>query len=113
MLIDHSLVNERTPLELELELALKYKVVVHSCPILHYPSHPWIFRTTRLLTMANGNVSVSAPMTTWSSFLSQIFETDRRPINGSYEFRAIEKKAREVTKEYHCAYLLHADLKYN
>ena len=60
--------------------------------------------------MANDNAS--APKTTWSSFLSQIYLTDRRPVNGSYEFRAIEKKAREVTKEYHCAYSLHANLKY-
>ncbi|KAI9442960.1 FMN-dependent dehydrogenase [Lactarius indigo] len=47
----------------------------------------------------------SAPITTWSSFLSQIYLTDRRPVNGSYDYRAIEEKAREVTKDYHAAFL--------
>ena len=61
--------------------------------------------------MANNNAFT--PKTTWSSFLSQIYLTDRRPVNGSYEFRAIEKKARQVTKDYHRAYSLHVDLKYN
>jgi hypothetical protein len=49
----------------------------------------------------------SAPKTTWSSFLSQIYLTDRRPVNGSYDYRAIEEKAREVTKDNHGAYSKH------
>ncbi|KAH9033599.1 FMN-dependent alpha-hydroxy acid dehydrogenase [Lactarius pseudohatsudake] len=53
--------------------------------------------------MADGNPP--APKTTWSSFLSQIYLTDRRPVNGSYDYRAIEEKAREVTKDYHAAFL--------
>ncbi|KAH8982195.1 FMN-dependent alpha-hydroxy acid dehydrogenase [Lactarius hatsudake] len=38
------------------------------------------------------------PKTTWSSLLTQVYLTDRRPVNGSYDHRAIEAKAREVTK---------------
>jgi hypothetical protein len=53
----------------------------------------------------------SAPKTTWSSFLSQIYLTDRRPVNGSYDYRVIEEKAREVTKDNHGAYSKHAFLK--
>ncbi|KAH8980564.1 FMN-dependent alpha-hydroxy acid dehydrogenase [Lactarius akahatsu] len=53
--------------------------------------------------MADGNPP--APKTTWSSFLSQIYLTDRRPVNGSYDYRAVEEKAREVTKDYHAAFL--------
>lgn len=37
--------------------------------------------------------------TTWSSFLAQIYTTGRRPVNGSYDYYAIEEKAREVTKD--------------
>jgi len=51
------------------------------------------------------NDSLSAPKTTWSAFLSQIYMTDRRPVNGSYDYRAIEEKAREVTKHNHAAYM--------
>jgi hypothetical protein len=53
----------------------------------------------------------SAPKTTWSSFQSQIYLTDSRPVNGSYGFRAIEEKAREVTKDNHGAYSEYAYLK--
>jgi isopentenyl diphosphate isomerase/L-lactate dehydrogenase-like FMN-dependent dehydrogenase len=53
--------------------------------------------------MANDNAF--APKTTWSSFLSQIYLTDRRPVNSSYDYRAIEEKAREVTKDNHAAYM--------
>ncbi|KAH8980530.1 FMN-dependent alpha-hydroxy acid dehydrogenase [Lactarius akahatsu] len=49
--------------------------------------------------MAGGNSS--ALKTTWSSFLSEIYLTDRRPVDGSYDYRAVEEKAREVTKDYH------------
>ena len=52
--------------------------------------------------MSNDNTS--APKTTWSSFLSQIYMSDRRPVNGSYDYRAIEEKAREVTKDTHGTY---------
>jgi isopentenyl diphosphate isomerase/L-lactate dehydrogenase-like FMN-dependent dehydrogenase len=52
--------------------------------------------------MASDNSS--APKTTWSSFLSQIYITDRRPVNGSYDYRAVEEKAREVTKDNHAAF---------
>jgi hypothetical protein len=58
--------------------------------------------------MANDNSS--APKTTWSTFLSQIYVTDMRPVNGSYDYRAIEEKAREVTKDNHGAYCLYTDL---
>ncbi|KAH9060161.1 FMN-dependent alpha-hydroxy acid dehydrogenase [Lactarius vividus] len=34
--------------------------------------------------------------TTWSSLLTQIYLTDRRPVNGSYDHRAVEEKAREL-----------------
>jgi hypothetical protein len=47
--------------------------------------------------MADDNIP--APKTTWSSFVTQIYLSDRRPINGSYDYRAIEAKAREVTKD--------------
>ncbi|KAF8264844.1 FMN-dependent alpha-hydroxy acid dehydrogenase [Lactarius quietus] len=43
--------------------------------------------------------------TTWSSFLAQIYTTGRRPINGSYDYYAIEEKAREVTKDNNPAYM--------
>ncbi len=52
--------------------------------------------------MADDNSS--APKTTWSSFLTQIYLTDRRPVNGSYDHRAVEEKAREVTKDNHGTY---------
>lgn len=45
------------------------------------------------------NDTASAPKTTWTSFLSQIYLSGRRPVNGSYDYRAIEEKAREVTKD--------------
>ena len=51
--------------------------------------------------------NASAPKTTWSSFLSQIYLTDRRPVNGSYDYRVIEEKAREVTKDNHGTYSQH------
>jgi hypothetical protein len=51
--------------------------------------------------------------TSWSSFLAQIYTTGRRPINGSYDYYAIEEKAREVTKDNNRgADWLHADLIY-
>ncbi|KAH9040227.1 FMN-dependent alpha-hydroxy acid dehydrogenase [Lactarius hengduanensis] len=53
--------------------------------------------------MADDNSS--APETTWSSLLTQIYLTDRRPVNGSYDHRAVEAKAREVTKSNHAAYM--------
>ena len=55
--------------------------------------------------------NASSPKTTWSSFLSQIYLTDKRPVNGSYDYRAIEEKAREVTKDNHGAHSKHAYLK--
>ena len=55
-------------------------------------------------TMANDNAF--SPKTAWSSFLSEIYLTDRRPVNGSYDYRAIEEKAREVTKDNRGAYSL-------
>jgi hypothetical protein len=57
-----------------------------------------------MVTMADDNTS--APKTTWSSFVTQIYMTDRRPVNSSYDYRAIEEKAREVTKDNHGAYSL-------
>ena len=58
--------------------------------------------------MANDNAS--APKTAWSSFLSEIYLTDRRPVNGSYDYRVIEEKARAVTKDNRGAYSLLFDL---
>ncbi|KAH9073457.1 FMN-dependent alpha-hydroxy acid dehydrogenase [Lactarius deliciosus] len=46
-----------------------------------------------------------APKTTWSSLLSQVYLTDMRPVNGSYDHRAVEAKAREVMKSNHVAYM--------
>ena len=56
--------------------------------------------------------NASAPKTTWSSFLFQIYLTDRRPVNGSYDYRAIEEKARDVTKVNRGALLIASDLMY-
>jgi lactate 2-monooxygenase len=53
--------------------------------------------------MADDNIP--APKTTWSSFVTQIYLSDRRPINGSYDYRAIEAKAREVTKDNRAAFM--------
>ncbi|KAH8980568.1 FMN-dependent dehydrogenase-domain-containing protein [Lactarius akahatsu] len=46
-----------------------------------------------------------APKPTWSSLFTQIYLTDSHPVNGSYDYRAVEAKAREVTKGNHAAYI--------
>ena len=41
-----------------------------------------------------GTDDALVPKTTWSSFFSQFYLTDRRPVNGSYDYRALEENAK-------------------
>ena len=45
------------------------------------------------------------PQTTWSQYVAQIYTTGDRPVNGSYDYRVIEAKAREAMKDNLCASL--------
>ena len=44
------------------------------------------------------------PQTTWSQYTAEIYLTGKRPIIGSYDYRVVEARAREVTKDNHCAF---------
>ena len=39
------------------------------------------------------------PQTTWSQFTTEIYKTGKRPINGSYDHRVVEARAREAMKD--------------
>ncbi len=56
---------------------------------------------TLLVTPTIADDNSSTPQTTWSSYISQIYVTGTRPVDGSYDYRAVEEKAREVTKDNH------------
>ncbi|KAI0265625.1 FMN-dependent alpha-hydroxy acid dehydrogenase [Gloeopeniophorella convolvens] len=43
--------------------------------------------------------------TTWSSYLTQLYIKGQTPVNGSFDYRAVEEKAREVTKDNRAAYM--------
>ena len=43
------------------------------------------------------------PQTTWSQYTAEIYLTGKRPINGSVDHRVVEARAREATKDNHCA----------
>jgi hypothetical protein len=43
------------------------------------------------------------PQTTWSQYAAEVYLTGKRPINGSYDHRVVEARAREATKDNHCA----------
>jgi|SRR6266404_9933939 len=60
--------------------------------------------TTFLTSPTMADDKPSAIKTTWTPFIGQIYVTDRRPVNGSYDYRAVEKKARQVMKGNHGAY---------
>ncbi|KAI0246396.1 FMN-dependent alpha-hydroxy acid dehydrogenase [Lactifluus subvellereus] len=45
------------------------------------------------------------PKTTWSQYLSQIYTIGQPPVTGSYDYRVVEEKARESTKDNHAAYM--------
>jgi hypothetical protein len=44
------------------------------------------------------------PQTTWSQYTAEIYLTGKRPIIGSYDHRVVEARAREATKDNHCAF---------
>jgi hypothetical protein len=52
------------------------------------------FRATLAMTG-----DLPTPQTTWSQFTTEIYETGKRPINGSYDHRVIEARAREAMKD--------------
>ena len=41
------------------------------------------------------------PKTTWSQYLSQIYAIGRPPVSGSYDYRVVEEKTRELMKDNH------------
>ncbi|ETW82228.1 lactate 2-monooxygenase [Heterobasidion irregulare TC 32-1] len=45
------------------------------------------------------------PPETWSSFMADIYRNKNPPVNTTYDFDKLEEKAREVTKDYHAAFL--------
>ena len=71
---------------------------------LGHTRHPLLYPWTLLITLTMVEDDTFTVTTTWSSFLAQIYTTGRRPINGSYDYYAVEEKAREVTKDNHCMY---------
>jgi hypothetical protein len=44
------------------------------------------------------------PQTTWSQYTAEVYLTGKRPIIGSVDHRVVEARAREATKDNHCAF---------
>jgi lactate 2-monooxygenase len=44
------------------------------------------------------------PQTTWSQYTTEIYLSGKPPIIGSYDYRVVEERAREATKDNHCAF---------
>ena len=47
---------------------------------------------------------ILTPQTTWSQYTTEIYLTGKHPINGSYDHRVVEARAREATKDNHCEF---------
>jgi hypothetical protein len=70
---------------------------VHLCVLwcIHYFVH------ITLLAMTG---DPPTPQATWSQYSTEIYLTGKRPIIGSYDYRVVEARAREATKDNPCAF---------
>ena len=44
------------------------------------------------------------PQTTWSQYTTEVYLMGKHPIIGSYDYRVVEERAREATKDNHGAF---------